>query len=46
MLMGLLHLPSVLNLVDLLVLVVLELGVVAGNGAGQVHLLELVVRFW
>lgn len=46
MLMVLLHMPSALDLVDWLVLVVLELGVVAGDGARKVHLLELVMGFW
>lgn len=44
MLMGLLHVPPALDLVDWLVLVVLELGVVAGDGASEVQLLELVMR--
>lgn len=45
MLVGLLHVSPSLYLIHFLVLVVLELGVVAGNGAGEVHLLELVMRF-
>lgn len=44
MLMGLLHVPPALDLVDWLVLVVFELGVVAGDGASEVQLLELVMR--
>lgn len=42
----LLHVAPALYLVDRFVLVVFELGVVAGDGAREVHLLELVMRLW